>query len=127
MDMMYENQLNMYEVLERTRKERFERNRRVAGEHKGVPVYEVGDKVFLNFPKGKFRLASGAIKLAPRNNGPYTILEKLCNGLVYKLKHDVTKRVHNASVTRMVPMTKMVVPKDAVDIRRDRANDSTLR
>ena len=40
-------------------------------------------------------------------------MEKLLDGLVYKVQHDRTGYVHNTSVTRMIPVPSMVVAKDA--------------
>ena len=43
MDFRHENYTNMFEVITRSRKERFERNK-AAGLHKGIPIYNVDDK-----------------------------------------------------------------------------------
>jgi hypothetical protein len=55
MDTMHEYQLSICEILQKVRRERFERNKRNHGAHKGIPTYTVGEKVYLNFPKGHFR------------------------------------------------------------------------
>ena len=59
MDFRHENYTNMFEVITRSRKHRFERNKKAAGLHKGIPIYEVDDKVYLSFPKGHFRPLGG--------------------------------------------------------------------
>jgi hypothetical protein len=74
MDALHEYQLNMCEVLQKARRERFERNKRNHGAHKGIPMYEIGDKVYLSFPKGHFRPLGKSTKLSPINDGPYTVL-----------------------------------------------------
>ena len=81
MDFRHENYTNMFEVITRSRKERFERNKKAAGLHKGIPIYDVDDKVYLSFPKGHFRPLGGTTKLSPLNGGPYTVVEKLLDGL----------------------------------------------
>ena len=88
MDFRHENYANMFEVITRTRKERFERNKKAAGLHKGIPIYNIDDKVYLSFAKGHFRPLGGTTKLSPLNDGPYTVVEKLLDGLVYKVQHD---------------------------------------
>ena len=49
MDFRHENYTNMFEVITRSRKERFERNKKAAGLHKGIPIYNIDDKVYLSF------------------------------------------------------------------------------
>jgi transposase InsO family protein len=46
MDAVFEYQMNMCEVLQKARRDRFERNKRNHGSHKGIPAYKVGDKVY---------------------------------------------------------------------------------
>jgi hypothetical protein len=137
MDALHEYQLNMCEVLQKARRERFERNKRNHGAHKGIPMYEIGDKVYLSFPKGHFRPLGKSTKLSPINDGPYTVLEKRMDGLVYQVQHDRSGYIHNSSVQRMIPVTKNIVPDAAVDLpsglsqfdpkRRDRVNDVPAR
>ena len=72
--------------------------------------------------------------MSPVNDGPYTVQEKLQDGLVYKVQHDSKGYTHNVSVTRMIPVPNMVIPGEAVDLplsgaweqlrnREDRIND----
>ena len=116
MDMLFEQQDNMFEVVQKARKDRFDRNKRAAGIRKGIPVYQVGDKIYLKFPKGRFRPIGGSTKLSPVNDGPYTVQERLQDGLVYKVQHDSKGYIHNVSVTRMIPVPNMVIPGAAVDL-----------
>ena len=64
--------------------------RKADGQRKNRNV-EVENKVYLSFPKGRFRISDGSTKLATRNDGPYAVIEKLQDGLV--LQRDA-KRVH---------------------------------
>ena len=66
-------------------------------------VYRVGDKVYLNYPSGRFRPIGGVTKFTKVNNGPYTVLADTFHGLVYRVKHDITGFVSNVSITRMIP------------------------
>ena len=136
MEYMLANQESMYRAVKGERQERFNRNKKAAGQHKKNKNFEVGDKVYLSFPKGRFRISGGSTKLAPRNDGPYTVIEKLQDGLVYKVQHDAKGFIHNASVSKMIGVAGMVIPKSAVDIplsdrwqqltdRTDRINDLT--
>jgi hypothetical protein len=83
------------------RKARFERNQK-SMEHVSKIEYKPGQKVYINFPKGRFRPIGGATKFSDVNKGPYTVKEKLCHGLVYKVEHDESKFVSNVSVTRII-------------------------
>ena len=135
MSYMFDNQESMFKAVQRERKERFDRNKRGAGEHKKNKTYNIGDKVYLTFPPGRFTPIGGSKKLSPRNDGPYTVLEDLLDGLVYRVKHDVTGYITTTSVGRMMLVTKMVMPTNAVDLplpekwqqltpqRADRIND----
>jgi hypothetical protein len=134
MDYMFDNQQSMFAAVQRERQERFNRNKRNAGEHKVNRSFNVGDKVYLSFPKGRFRPPGGSTKLAHRNDGPYTVLEKIQDGLVYKVQHDAKGFIHNTSVARMMPVADMVMPSNAIDLplpnrwkqiveRSDRIND----
>jgi hypothetical protein len=134
MNYLFDNQENMFEAVQKERKDRFDRNKRAAGEHKTNRTYKVGDKVYLSFPKGRFRKAGDSMKLSHRNDGPYTVLEEIQGGLVYRLKHDRNGYVHTTSVGRMMPVSTMVMPANAVDLplsdawkqltpRTDRIND----
>ena len=116
MDYLDDNQYNMFKAMYEARKDRFDRNKRAAGANHKVPVYAVGEKIYLDFPKGRFRPLGGSTKLSPLNDGPYTVLEKLCNGLVYKVQHDRKGFVHNAAVSRMMRVPTMVIPDNAVDL-----------
>jgi hypothetical protein len=131
--MMHEYQLSMCEVLQKARRDRFERNKRNHGAHKGIPTYTVGEKVYLSFPKGHFRPLGKSTKLSPVNDGPYTIMEKMIDGLVYRVQHDRSGYILNSSVQRMIPVTKNITAEAVVDLpnvlsqfdskRRDRIND----
>ena len=135
LDYMFENQENLHLSLQKERQNRFDRNKRAAGEHKLNRTYKVGEKIYLTFPKGKFRPVGGSTKLSHRNDGPYTVLEEIQGGLVYRVKHDVSNYVHTTSVGRMIPVTTMVMPTNAVELplpdkwkqlipqRADRIND----
>jgi hypothetical protein len=134
MEFLFDNQENMFEAVYQERQDRFDRNKRAAGRRKPIPVYNVGEKVYLSFPKGHFCPPGGSTKLAPRNDGPYKVLERLHDGLVYKVQHDTTGYIHNTSVARMIPITDMVIPSNATDLplpnvwkqmteRSDRMND----
>ena len=94
---MFENQENLHLSLQKERQNRFDRNKRAAGEHKLNRTYKVGEKIYLTFPKGKFRPVGGSTKLSHRNDGPYTVLEEIQGGLVYRVKHDVSNYVRDFS------------------------------
>jgi hypothetical protein len=133
---MQANQRNLFAAMQRERSARFVRNKRASGQNKVNRTYEVGDKVYLTFPKGRFRQVGGSTKLAPRNDGPYTVLERIQDGLVYSVQHDATGFIHTTFVGRMIPVTKMIIPSNAIDLplpdkckqmveRDDRINDMT--
>jgi len=63
----------------------------------------VGDKVYLHYPKGRFRPIGGSVKFAKTNDGPYTITGVHTEGLVYKVRHDATGFVSNVFVGRLIP------------------------
>lgn len=135
LELLDDNQYHMFRAIQQMRQQRFDRNKRAAGEHKTVPSYEVGEKVYLDFPKGRFRPLGGSTKLSPFNDGPYTVLEKMSDGLIYKVQHDRKGLIHNASVSRMIRAPPMIIPDNAVDLphtnfwkqlepgRADRIND----
>src|SRR3954451_22633518 len=81
----FDNQQNMCNILHNERQKRFDRNKRAEGQLRGLPKYDIGDKLYVQFPKGRFRPLGKSTKLSPLNNGPYTVLEKLRDGLVYSL------------------------------------------
>jgi hypothetical protein len=116
MQYMFDNQDSMFRAVQRERQERFNRNKRAAGEHIKNRTYKVGDKVYLAFPKGRFRPPGGFTKLAPRNDGPYTVLESMQDGLVYRVQHDTKGFVHTTSVQRMIPVASMILPSNATDL-----------
>ena len=128
-----EAQRAMFQRVKEVRAERFERNKKAAGADKGIPEYKVGEKVYLKFPKGRFRPVGGSTKLAKVNDGPYTVRERLLDGLVYTVEHDVMGYTSNVSVTRMIPAGHLAIPADAADFparwqqlrdgREDRMND----
>lgn len=134
LDMMYESQLNMYEAIEQTRKDRFERNKRNSPQ-KPPMKFKVGDKVYLSYPPGRWRPLHGSTKLSRVNDGPFTVMEELYNGLVYNVKHDRKKTEEKVSVTRMIPVPQVILPDNVTDLpndnlkqfgpREDRINDVT--
>ena len=73
MDYLDDNQYNMFKAMYEARKDRFDRNKRAAGANHKVPVYAVGEKIYLDFPKGRFRPLGGSTKLSPLSDGPYTL------------------------------------------------------
>jgi hypothetical protein len=137
MDARFEYQMNMCEVLQNARQARFNRNKKNDGLHKGIPKYDVGDRVYVSFPKGRFRPLGKSTKLSPLNDGPYTILEKLRDGLVYSLKHERSGYIHKASVQNMIRVTENVIPDKAINLpgqgnqpvttNKDRINDLSQR
>ena len=135
LDMLHETQLNMYEALNLARKERFERNKKNSSQ---TPprLFKPGDKVYLSYPRGRFRPLHGSTKLSRVNDGPFTVLGDMFQGLVYNLKHDRKKTEELASVGRMIPVEEMVLPDQVTDLpvqglkqfdgeRTDRLNDLT--
>ena len=135
LDMLHETQLNMYEALNLARKERFERNKKNSSQ---TPprLFKPDDKVYLSYPRGRFRPLHGSTKLSRVNDGPFTVLGDMFQGLVYNLKHDRKKTEELASVGRMIPVEEMVLPDKVTDLpvqgvkqfdgeRTDRLNDLT--
>jgi len=112
MEIVKEAQRAMFQRVKEVRAERFERNNKAAGPDKGIPEYKVGEKVYLKFPKGRFRPVGGSTKLAKVNDGPYTVRERLLDGLVYTVEHDVMGYTSNVSVTRMIPAGHLAIPAD---------------
>ena len=92
----------MFPNVKENRSRRFIRNQKRASHVKKI-VYRVGDKVYLNYPSGRFRPIGGVTKFTKVNNGPYTVLADTFHGLVYRVKHDITGFVSNVSITRMIP------------------------
>ena len=88
----------MYEALNLARKER------------QIPpkLFKPGDKVYLSYPRGRFRPLHGSTKLSRVNDGPFTVLSDMFQGLVYNLKHDRKKTEELASVGRMISVEEMV-------------------
>jgi hypothetical protein len=108
MEALRKMQRLLFEEVRSVRKERFERNKAAAGANKPVPQY-----------------------------GPYEVLARLYDGLVYKLKHLDLGYISNATVSRMIPVENMVVdPRSATDLpgswqqfggeREDRINDQRV-
>ena len=128
-----EAQQHMFERVRKLRAERFERNKKAAGIDKPIPEYKVGEKAYLKFHQGRFRPIGGSTKLSKVNDGPYTVVKRLFDGLVYTVEHDGVGYSSNVSVTRMIPAGQMVVPADTADFpgrwkqwredREDRLND----
>ena len=92
----------MFPNVKENRSRRFIRNQKRASHVKKI-VYRVGDKVYLNYPSGRFRPIGGVTKFTKVNNGLYTVLADTFHGLVYRVKHDITGFVSNVSITRMIP------------------------
>ena len=69
------------------------------------------------------------------NDGPFTVIDTHFNGLVYDLRKDEGKTETKVPVSRLMPVSKVVVPDNVVDLpndgmkqfgeRRDRINDVT--
>src|SRR4051794_12402634 len=95
-------QQHIFDTVRQLRQDRFNRNKQTKGPDKSIPSYEVGDKIYLHFPKGRFRPPGGSTKLSPNNDGPYTITAKLLDGLVYTVKHDLLHYISNVSVTLLL-------------------------
>ena len=78
------------EALNLARKERFERNKKNSSQ---TPprLFKPGDKVYLSYPRGRLRPLHGSTKLSRVNDGPFTVLGDMFQGLVYNLKHDRKK------------------------------------
>src|SRR3954463_9856864 len=89
------------------------RNKQAKGPNKSIPSY---DKIYLHFPKGRFRPPGGSTKLSPNNDGPYTTTAKLLDGLVYTVKHDLLHYISNISVTRIIPASRTIIPSNSSDL-----------
>ena len=90
--------------------------------------------MYLKFPKGPFRPVGGSTKLAKVNDGPYTVRERLLDGLVYTVEHDVMGYTSNVSVTRMIQRDTRQSPRmlrtfqgDGSSCETDKKTDSTTR
>jgi hypothetical protein len=70
--------------------------------------FSVGQKVYLHFPKGRFRPIDGVTKFSKVNDGPYTILDQRSNGLVFRVRNDRTGFVSSVFVGRMIPSEEWV-------------------
>ena len=114
----------MYEALNLARKERFERNKKNSSQ---TPprLFKPGDKVYLSYPRGRFRPLHGSTKLSRVNDGPFTVLGDMFQGLVYNLKHDRKKTEELASVGRMIPVEEMVLPDKVTDLPCKASSNST--
>lgn len=99
--MIKERAITTNTAIRQARRERFDRNRRTMLGKKRLE-FDVGDKVYLSFPKGRFRPLGGVTKFSKRNDGPYTVLERRCEGLVYKIQNDVSGVISNVSMTRLI-------------------------
>ena len=97
LDMMFENQTNMFGAIERNRAEQFERNKRNSTSQAKPREFKIGEKIYLNYPKGRWSPIGGSTKLSPVHDGPFTVLERLCDGLVYRVQHDILKNEYRAS------------------------------
>ena len=135
LDMLYEVRMNMHDALNIARQQRFERNKRNSFQ-KPPMTFKPGDKVYLTFPRGRFKKPGQSVKFVRKNDGPYTVLSDKYQGIVYNLKHDKRKTEHLASVQRMIPVKEVILPDEVVDLpvdalkqfdgqRTDRANDFT--
>jgi len=132
--MVNETQKVMYERVRQLRAERFQRNKKAVGIDRTIPEYKIGQKIYLKFPKGRFRPLRGATKLSPVNGGPYIVRAKLMDGLVYTVESEDMGYVQNVSVIRMIPAGLMTIPAEVADFpgrwqqwqlkdRVDRLND----
>ena len=113
--MIRERALATNERVREKRRERFERNRKAMADKTRLE-FAPGDKIYLSFPKGRFRPKGGSTKLSRRNDGPYTVLERKCNGLVYSVQNDNSGVTTKVSMTRMIPAEARNISKDAVDL-----------
>jgi len=101
-EMVLRNAENIFPAIRQARLDRFTKNQRQDGDIKNRQ-YVVGDKVYLHYPKGRFRPIGGSVKFAKTNDGPYTITGVRTEGLVYKVRHDATGFVSNVFVGRLIP------------------------
>jgi hypothetical protein len=135
MNMLQETRINMHDALNIARQQRFERNKKNSFQ-KPPRIFKPGDKVYLTFPRGRFKKPGESVKFVRKNDGPYTVLSDRYQGLVYNLKHDKKNTEHLASVQRMIPVKEVVLPDTVVDLpldqlrqfdgqRSDRPNDFT--
>ena len=112
-DMAYDHSCELRAKVQATHAARFERNAKADGNTKSR-VFSIGDKVYLKFPKGRFRPAGGSTKLSMINEGPYVITRTHENPLVYGVQHEITKLKSNVFVGRMIPFHEWVPEKDSI-------------
>jgi transposase InsO family protein len=109
---------HLFPAIHKQRLQRFLRNQRADGPVRKLPHYPIGTRVYLSFPKGRFRPIGGTTKFSDVNGGPYEVLEIKMDGLVYSVQHVETGFISNVSVTRMIPMT------DAFRVENPRTSQS---
>ena len=95
-------------------KRRFERNQ---ASEPNLPrrTFAVGDRVYLKFPKGRFRPAGGSTKLSMVNEGPYVVTQLHENPLVFGVRNEITKHQSNVFVARMIPFEEWQPPNDSIE------------
>ena len=69
--------------------------------------FQPGQKVWL---KMKYFKTGESKKLAPRKSGPWTIEEKLGNGVNFKIKRDSTKKEMVVHHDRLIPIRNLPIP-----------------
>lgn len=78
---------HLFPAVHIQRQQRFLRNRRADGPVRKLPHYPIGTRVYLSFPKGRFRPIGGTTKFSDVNGGPYEVLEIKMDGLLYSVQH----------------------------------------
>ena len=102
-----------FAVVRQQRADRFSRNQKSDGNIENRRFY-TNDKVYIAYPKGRFRPIGGATKLARLNDGPYTVLGTFDDSradLVWRVRHDGTGYTSNVFVGRMIPCNERVPPE----------------
>ena len=108
------NAEKLFPAIREARKQRFERNQRQDGDIRNHE-FSRGDKVYLHFPKGRFRPVGGSTKFSKVNDGPYTVVLPREDDLICKVRHDTTGYVSNVFVGRMIPCEKRDDSRDDAD------------
>lgn len=103
------------ESIRETQASRHERNKR---QDEGLPTraqFEVGETIYLKYPKGHFRPPDGGTtKFSKVNNGPYDITKKFAmssGATVYEVQHRVTKFSCKVGRGRMIPFDEWKEPE----------------
>ena len=113
-ELVMKNAEKLFPAIREARKQRFERNQRQDGDIRNHE-FSRGDKVYLHFPKGRFRPVGGSTKFSKVNDGPYTVVEVREDDLICKVRHDTTGYVSNVFVGRMIPCEKRDDSRDDAD------------